>query len=60
MYFSYFEPGRGELYFQALYNPFSVLLSEKIPELFMVGLNWSFASDIISSVEKSPEGMLWL
>ncbi len=39
MYFAYFEKGVGELYFQALYNPFGVLLSEKIPELFMVGLN---------------------
>jgi len=39
MYFSYFEKGRGELCFQAMINPFSLMLSEKIPELFLVGLN---------------------
>lgn len=39
MYFSYFEKGWGDLYFQAMINPFNVLLSEKIPELFYVGLN---------------------
>jgi hypothetical protein len=39
MYFSYFETGWGELHFAALVHPFDVLLSEKIPELFIVGLN---------------------
>jgi hypothetical protein len=39
MYFSYFEKGRGELHFQSLVYPFDVMLSEKIPEFFLVGLN---------------------
>jgi hypothetical protein len=39
MYFSYFEAGWGELHFCALINPFNLMLSEKIPELFIVGLN---------------------
>jgi hypothetical protein len=39
MYFSYFEKGRGELYFQSVVYPFQVMFSEKIPELFVVGLS---------------------
>jgi hypothetical protein len=39
MYFSYFEKGRGDLYFQAMVHPFAVMVSEKIPEVFVVGLN---------------------
>jgi hypothetical protein len=39
MYFSYFEEGLGELYFCALVTPFDLILSEQIPELFLVGLN---------------------
>lgn len=39
MYFSYYEKGWGELYFQSVVYPFSLLFSEKIPELFIVGLN---------------------
>jgi len=39
MYFSYFEPGHGELFFQALYYPYQMMVSERIPELFMVSLN---------------------
>jgi hypothetical protein len=39
MYFHYFEKGWGELYFQSFAHPFRILLSEQIPELFMVGLN---------------------
>jgi hypothetical protein len=39
MYFSYFEKGWGDLYFQAIIYPFQVMFSEQIPELFVVGLN---------------------
>lgn len=39
MYFSYFEKGIGELYFHALISPYDIMFSEKIPELFFVGLN---------------------
>lgn len=39
MYFAYYESGRGELYFQSMVHPFRLLFSERIPELFIVGLN---------------------
>ena len=39
MYFSYYEEGYGEFYFQALYYPFQVTLSQKIPEIFLMALN---------------------
>ncbi len=39
MYFSYFEKGWGELHFCSLIHPFHLMFSEKIPELFVVGLN---------------------
>ncbi len=39
MYFSYFEKGRGELYFEATCHPFKVFYSALIPEIFMIGFN---------------------
>jgi hypothetical protein len=39
MYFSYFEKGYGQLYFQALYFPFTIAYSEKIPEACLLCLN---------------------
>jgi hypothetical protein len=39
MYFSYYEKGWGELCFYATISPFKILLSEKIPEMFFVGLS---------------------
>jgi len=39
MYFSYYEEDRGELYFQSLLYPFTLMFSERILLLFMVSLN---------------------
>lgn len=39
MYFSYFEKGWGELCFGANVYPFTMMLSEEIPQVFLVGLN---------------------
>ncbi len=39
MYFSYYEDGYGLLYFRSFIDPYSLMLSEGIPELFYIGLN---------------------
>jgi len=39
MYFSYFEAGWGELYFQAFHHPFTVVLSTRLPELIVLSMN---------------------
>ena len=39
MQFTYYEDGWGALCFEAIVYPFSLMLSEKIPLLFLAGLN---------------------
>ena len=39
MYFAYFEKGLGELCFESMVHPFALVYSERIPEVFWMGLS---------------------